>query len=224
MYEDWIDPLLVAARNAGLSLEVLHIIAAHDESTKQEALSQCSSRGIPLTILESKEPDRDSLTRVWNEERYRLMAALRETCLDEVRRRGPDWWLSIDSDALLAPDALVRLLACMDRYDVTGARCYMSPPPGREFPSYGHLKGNALWNRTDATEGDFPVPVVMAVKLFSPKAYEIAHYESHPAGEDVGFSKLATAAGLRLGWCADARVKHVMAPEYLSEVDPRVGF
>ncbi len=84
------------------------------------------------------------------------------------------------------------------------------------------LKGESLYARIDAETGTFPVDCIMGSKVLSPAAMAIS-YSPAFSGEDVGWSMNATAAGLNLGWCADARARHAMSPEMLTAPDIRVG-
>jgi hypothetical protein len=63
----------------------------------------------------------------------------------------------------------------------------------------------------------------MAGVLMGPRAYAI-DYRYDTSGEDVRWALNAKAAGVGLWWCASARAKHIMSPEGLDLVDPRVGW
>ena len=221
MYQQWLDYLLAACRNTDLVPEVVHSVPAHDQELQQEILSYCSTRGVAVDLIPVKEPQRVD-RRVWNLERFGHMVELRNRVLQVVRDTEPSYFWSLDSDILPQFDALSKALEHMDRFDAVGMRCYMAPN-GREFPSYGMLRNDRLINRRDTEDGCFPVDCVMASKLMSPAAYEI-DYQVGQDGEDIGWSMACTAVGLKLGWNATSVAKHVMAPELLDRVDPRIGW
>jgi hypothetical protein len=149
------------------------------------------------------------------------MVELRNRLLQIVRLLDPPLFLSLDSDILLHPDALRNMIESTDRFDVVGGKAFMTST-GSACPSWGFPTTGGGIHRSDAY-GVFAVDIVMAIKLLTPKAYEV-EYEFHGHGEDVGFSRNCRAAGLALG--ADARVcnKHVMTPEWLERIDERCGF
>jgi hypothetical protein len=142
-----------------------------------------------------------------------------EVVRDEIQ---PDFYASIDTDIFLHETALALALEQMPNWAAVGIRSYMSPSPDRSFPSYGMLKGESLWNRVDAETGTFQVDCIMASKVLSPAAMAIP-YRVASSGEDPGWSLACKEAGLRLGWCADAKARHAMSPEMLDAPDIRVG-
>lgn len=162
-------------------------------------------------------------TRRWDQPRYLEMVGLRNRLLGAVREFEPAFFLSIDSDILLHPDALNMLLEDMEKddYDAIGSRCYMTPT-GRSCPSWARVSSQGSLQRYDST-GYFPVQVIMALKLMRPSAYAV-DYELHVQGEDTGWSLACQRAGLRLGWDGRFGSKHVMQPYLLRRLDPRVGF
>lgn len=161
--------------------------------------------------------------RVWNTRRYSELAQLRNELLREVRDYAPDYYLSIDSDILIAPGVLPNLLSDMDQFDAVSGKVYLSPPPYTAVPNYGVWSQAASMQRNGDTVGPCPVDVIMALKLMSPAAYGI-NYAGNDHGEDIGWSKRAKEAGLKLGFDGRIISKHVMRPDLLDEIDLRVGF
>jgi hypothetical protein len=154
--------------------------------------------------------------------RYKHLASLRNRLLTRVREMSPELYLSLDSDLLLEPEALLIAKAQVAAYAALGFKTYMTPQ-GINCTSHAQLVDNMLRSREDASEGCFPVDVIMAAKLMTEPAYWI-DYDSHPQGEDVGWSAACHQNGLRLGWSADARAKHVMHKSLLDSIDPRLGW
>ena len=71
--------------------------------------------------------------------------------------------------------------------------------------------------------GVIPVDVIMAIKLMTPEALQ-EDYCFDTNGEDIGWSKSATAQGLKLAFDGRVCSKHVMRPGQLEKLDPRCGF
>lgn len=173
-------------------------------------------REVYLSWVE--ESEHTPTDRTWNPHRYHRMVYVRNELLDVVRKIGPDYFFSLDSDILLHPDTLVNLLESIDRFDAVGGKTYMTPF-GNQFPSYGYMPGLKRFDES----GVFPVDVIMAIKLLSPLAYKV-DYMYHDYGEDIGFSLACLDKGLRLGWDGRTTSKHVMDPAGLDRIDERCGF
>ncbi len=145
-----------------------------------------------------EEPDRTEDKRDWTQPgRFERMAYLRNALLEEVRLVNPTWFLSLDSDIVLHPDAVVNLLETSDRFDAVGGKLYMN---GRDrYPSYGMLEYPFGGLHRPDSDGVLKVDVVMACVLMNPSAFGVAYFD-HPQGEDVGWSIAARKLGLTLGW------------------------
>lgn len=161
--------------------------------------------------------------RVWNKQRYSELAQLRNELLREIRDYAPDYYLSIDSDILIAPGVLPNLISDMDQFDAVAGKVYLSPPPFTSVPNYAKWGSSGSMQRYGETVGPCPVDVIMALKLMSPAAYNV-NYAGSDHGEDIGWSRRAQAAGLKLGFDGRIISKHVMKPDFLGEIDQRVGY
>lgn len=215
----WFDHVEQAARNA--EEEPLYVfVGDRSDPSIFLAIAECSARRRGLVLVQVTEDMGRSDHRKWDMERYQRMAWLRNQMLAAVRFTRPLWFLSLDSDILLHPDALVNLLESAQRFDAVGGKAYMTTQ-GLHAPSYGVFTNSGM--RRPESEGVFPVDVIMAIKLMTPSAYAI-DYEAEHRGEDIGWSKAARAAGLALGWDGRVTSKHVMAPFWLQKVDPRCGY
>jgi len=170
-----------------------------------------------MSVPNMKGDDR----RVWDQTRYRYMTDLRNLVLRATRDLEPDAFLSIDSDILLHQDHLALMINDLSSYDAVGGKCYMTTT-GTKYPSWARLGRDGQLLRSDAS-GSFRVEVIMALKLMGPNAFAV-DYESDPQGEDVGWSKACTRAGVRLGWNGQVCSKHALGPHMLNSVDVRVGF
>lgn len=213
----WYKHAVAAARKAQVKPSFVLVGDPISDAPTFNALDQVNNHSV--TVL--PEYEGHSGLRDWNPKRYQRMVYLRNRLLGVVRSEGPDYFLSLDSDILLHPDAITALLAATDRFDAVGGKCYMTST-GVHCPSYAKLPRNGGFHRTES-EGTFAVDVIMAIKLMSPKAYNVDYQTDHH-GEDTGWSKAARLAGVKLGWAGSVVSKHVMAPESLDKVDKRVGF
>lgn len=178
----------------------------------------CENRTVRFVWYAESE-DRDD-RRVWNALRYHHMVELRNTLLRMVRSMAPTHFLSLDSDILLHPQSLLDMFESIDRFDAVGGKAYLST--GRVCPTWANVSPLGGLIRKDA-EGVFPVQAIMAIKLMTPKAYNV-DYRFHEQGEDIGWALACREAGVRLGWDGRTTNKHVMHPEKLFEVDKRCGY
>lgn len=200
----------------------LFVVDPTDDEDTTEILKATS--GYPSAVIPVKEPERDD-ERVWNPSRYQHMVFLRNRLLEFTRSAGPRWFLSLDSDVLIHEAAIYNLMETMEKekWDAVGGRTYMTRL-GRDtrWPSCGVFTSQGQMRRPDSG-GVNPVDVIMAIKLMSPMAYNV-DYQYHKLGEDIGWSLAVKEAGGKIGWDGRVVSKHVMSPEHLAVVDPRVGF
>lgn len=174
-----------------------------------------------LVVVDEPEDTRRDDLRDWDHERFHRMVELRNRLLGRVRELQPDYFLSLDSDILIHPQALDAMKACTDRWHAVGSKTYMTHR-GTSHPSYATLTRMQGMHRPDAT-GTFAVDVIMAIKLMTKDAYSV-DYRWARQGEDIGWSKACREQGLKLGWVGEMASKHVMLKEHLHVVDPRCGY
>lgn len=217
---EWILPTWFAhVRNAALiaGLDPQFVFVCHRTDRSWDVLLH---QAPDATMIEAPFA-RGRDTRQWDPPRYQQMVDLRNQLLTAVRAQGPDLFLSLDSDILLHPDQLKLMIECLDRFDAVGGRCYMTSS-GTRFPSWGRLTRAGGLQRIDS-DGTFAVEVIMAIKLMTPQAYAV-DYAFDLQGEDIGWSRNAARAQLRLGWDGRTIAKHVLAPHLMTPRDARVGF
>ena len=213
---EWAKFASLSARNADVKFEFMFVVSPLD----QGVLDVVEEIKEPTTIVFSDEKDEPD-ERVWNPSRYEHMARLRNQLLTEVRKKTPDFFLSLDSDILLHPQALTNMIESATLYNAIGGRTYMTPK-GRWCPSFSYLYPNGGLNREDFDNVRI-VDVIMAIKLMTKSAYAV-NYVGHHQGEDIGWSKNCKASHVSIG--ADGRVvsKHVMDKSMLDKVDERCGY
>lgn len=212
----WFNHVEEACSVAGVEANFLFLVPEKDEETV-DCIGEYSNTTIALESNEVYAGDHH-----WNQTRYKNMVELRNELLAWVRIKHPDYFLSLDSDILLHPEAIKNLLEDMENYDywAVGSKCYLSRT-GTKFPNAGTWLGRGF-RRAD-TRSVSKVGVIMAAKMMKPEAYNI-DYRLHSMGEDLGWSAAVREAGGTLGF--DGRVinKHVMDEFRLDQVDNRIGW
>lgn len=180
---------------------------------------------------EFSEPVAAETRTNWTRERLSHMADYRNRLLGLVRAQQPDYFLSVDSDILLHPCALMTLLETIntthmvkggpEKFDAVGGKTFLSEG-SRHITTWANLNPQGGLRREDS-KGVFSCEVIMALKLMTPAAYNV-DYVYHPYGEDIGWSNSCRDAGLILGWDGRVISKHVMHQEDLHKIDRRVGW
>lgn len=218
--EQYKQYLEASTRNAGVELDVLFL--AYREDDPQWLVDAYPSAEIEFTDLHSEPGDHH-----WSQRRYHHMSELRNELLSHVRQREPEIFLSLDSDVLLHPQAIKSALGIFDAQPelwAVGTKCYLSKRSER-YPNAGYWSRRGhpgMWNRS---LGNRPVraDVLMASTLMKPSAYN-TDYRFHNQGEDLGWSIAIHEQGGKMFFDPSVVSKHVMAPELLHEIDPRVGY
>ena len=214
-HREWIpDRWFEAAEVAlsGVDHSYLFVVAADDIAS----ISRIEARGDTTIILTDETPRQD--VRDWdNPDRLQHMVGVRNTLLSAVREESPEFFLSCDSDILLHPLSVERMLEIYAAHDAwaVGSKAYMTPR-GKSHPNYGlWVSGGQHFSRRDS-EGVLKVGVLMAVKMMDPRAYAV-DYEFHPKGEDLGWSQAVARAGGHMWWDGSVLNRHVMSPSALDE-------
>ena len=162
--------------------------------------------------------------RNWRPDRIKRMVKLRNQLLAKVREKEPDYFLSLDSDILIAPDAFEKGLELFEDESVwaVGLKCWMTPE-GLLYPSNAmRQKADPKYARLKVSKPT-EVDIIMAAKIMDPRAYNI-DYKFEQFGEDGGWSEEVIAAGGKLMWDGRIPNKHVMERYLLEEADERVGW
>lgn len=219
---DWFAHVETACHHAGLVPGYVFGMGEGDESL--DALDADVTLYRSITVVDTGEPEGETVERGWHDQaRLRHMVTIRNLVLAEVRRLAPDLFLSLDSDILLHPQALVEMVESTERFGAVGGATFMSAT-GEEFPNCGWVEGMTGFSRHYMEHaGVIPVGVIMAAKLMTPAAYNV-DYTFSLQGEDIGWSVAAGEAGVRLGWDSRHVSKHVMSAAALEPVDARCGF
>lgn len=219
--DQWVGHLVTAMDFAGRNDLIIYMLVPHDDEPTAEAIGEaCSLHHVELILERSDEPmikGRDWTTLG----RYEQIMKARNVMLVTIREMAPDLFLSIDSDIMIGVHVLDGLIHDLDRFDAVAGKLWLSLD-NDDIVNYGMILPGGGMNRGNY-DGCFPVDVIMALKLMTPKAYWI-DYEYDQRGEDLGWSRNAKAAGLRLGWDGSLISKHIMYPDLIDKFDKRVGW
>lgn len=228
--EQWVNHVAWATVEAGINdgnVELLFV--AHEDDPTIELLEKSASVfGLKTSFLGDEEDPTD-IKRMWTKGRIETMVRVRNTLLEGVREREPDYFLSLDSDILLndrAIRAMLRLFQTLkhkgDGPSATG-HCVHLHHLSKDYPNYAMIS-NAGRLQRHMHEGEIPnVHVLMAAKLMNPHAYAV-DYEYDRRGEDIGWSNAVRTHGMHLAWTGKVVSKHCMKPSHLDSIDPRVGY
>ena len=219
----WFTHVSLAADTAGVDLEFVFVGARDDPS--HEAIAQhCPGTWKYVDSQEQVQPERAHL---WNPTEYRHMTNMRNFLLHAARQTEPDYFLSLDSDILLHEDALANLIETAESgWDAVGGKCWMTEI--MDACSYLVVFNAHSYVRPDVS-AVIPADVIMAIKLMGPKALA-QDYVFDVWGEDVGWSRAAQEAGLKLAFDGRVCSRHVMSQRdrdgrlWSETVDPRCGF
>ena len=220
----WILPQWHEAVQAALpsDMKAQYIFAIPSWDTDSLALAKQWKAEIIVT--EEEKPDRDP--RRWvDKQRYNEMADLRNKILRRIRQICPRFYLSLDSDILLAPTALQEMIETyeLNEAHAVGGFTFLDSmdPTCTNFAMWDNELGTKF-RRVEAP-GQHPVDVIMAIKLMGNLAYNI-NYQYHDLGEDFGWATAAKRAKVRIFCDGRSPSKHVMQPKWLDIVDKRVGY
>ena len=215
----WFEHCYISAENAQVDIEFVFVASKNDKDSLDVVTHKNS------TIVMVDEAIRKD-HRTWNISRYEHMCFLRNSLLSEVRTIAPTYFLSLDSDILLHPNAISSLLDASQQHPgawAIGGKCYLSTAT-RYHPNMGTFKQGQsdTFTRKDSN-ALHPVDILMAIKLMKPESYNI-DYVVNRLGEDIGWSKQVIAAGGSFFWDGRVANKHIMDKKLIDKFDERVGF
>ncbi len=206
--ERWLDAVEGMITLAGVEAEIICVYTPSEDDT----LPILRRRGVEVIRGPQLTRNRDRIdNHTWGDQNGEIgyMAHLRSLLQYEAARRSFDYFFSLDSDIIPTPHTLQVLIDHAERYqaDVVAPLVDLNKEnlDGRN-PSWNfRRRANYEWDDEHPqydlyevpTNGDpFEADAVMAAMLLGPKAFN-NQWEYHPQGEDLGFAKNATAAGLK---------------------------
>lgn len=220
---NWILPIwrehVLESLPSDINLRFAFVIGADD----LESISAISSWG-DASIIPIQEPTL-KFNRNWGDKtRYHHMVFIRNTLLTYVRIKRPDLFLSLDSDILLGKETLSQLVDTIQNKDfgAVAGLTYLDRTD-KLCTNVGNYRPDSSSYKRVVSNGVHEVDILMAIKMMTPEAYNI-DYSYHRLGEDLGWSKNAKEAGLKLGMDGRTPNKHIMKPEDLDRIDKRVGW
>jgi hypothetical protein len=223
--DTWFEALLKSIDGLGEPVETALLMNyADSEDGTREIIGRWAVHFDSLHLIYDHGNDHEK-QRAWRFDRYVTMSRLRNKLLESVREIEPDYYLSLDTDMILQPDTLKKLFEALDAqpFDGIAPMAYMTP----RGTTYPNAINSDLQTRPPLPEGHpevVPVSVCFGTVLMRPSLYNGVDYSAHNMGEDIGWGKSALEAGLSMALHTGAKIKHVMTPEMLREVDPRVGY
>jgi len=154
---------------------------------------------------------------------YRHMAYVRNLLRERALHERADFLLSVDGDVLVPPGLLVDLVA-QDRPICAALVCNEPDGPTAKSPQERYAwnvldfladrtRAHHLGQQTDFRLGG-PCDVTGACCLYSYDALKKAKWAPDPAGEDIGFCRIARGAGFR-AWYRPTVCPHMMTPGML---------
>lgn len=218
----WFEHVEVAAARAGFEPDFVFVGDPERDPATWDVIDKFADYHTVYPVL-VHENDM-VVDRRWEFARYERMAWLRNQMLEQVRDVMPTWFLSLDSDIMLHPDAIARMIETAGTsaaFDAVGSKAYLRTR-GTRYPNWAKLDPAGHLVRSDFG-GVMRVDVLMAIVLMKPDAYEV-DYRVHALGEDIGWGLACKEAGVLLGFDGTVTSKHVMLREGLEIIDPRVGF
>lgn len=225
----WFAHVLEACEHADATPTFVFVVDPADETHAAISERWCDGHDVRLVLVDEApiEPNErgEVVIRSWlTRSRLDHMVEVRNLLLAEVRRIRPQFFWSVDSDILVAPWALASAVEFITNFNAVGSLTWMHHV-GTHFPNFGFWDpANGGFRRMPADRGGrYATEVIMALKLMDPAAYGV-DYEYHHDGEDLGWSLACRRRGLALGIDGAEPSKHVMAPDMLDAVDPRLGW
>lgn len=214
----WLEHAATSAEVAGV--EYSFVLLGGIEDPTFAVVEQLPEYDVACVYVDE---DRTFDRRDWRQSRFQRMTELRNRLLGFVRQNKQDYFLSLDTDVLLHPEAITNMIATQEEmgWDAVGGYCYLTQ--NRACPSYAHLPSPVFLNRPDLHRTIARCDVLMAIALMTEKAWSI-DYEFNGKGEDIGHALAMRRARLRVG--VDARVinKHLYQRDMLDRIDGRCGW
>ena len=202
---DWFE----AVEAQGVDVEYLFIYTPGSDETEEVLLQHTTN----ILIEPTGRSETEIAGHLWGDiNKYAYMAHMRNELLRNAHAMGADYFFSLDSDIILPPDGLKRLLS------------YASTHPGVVAPKVNMSWGATNWNVMSWVDPKYPrmaerslVPpktgqhhVVMAAMLLDRDAIDRGLWVAHHQGEDIGFSVHAWKEQIPLWWVEEIHCQHWM--------------
>jgi len=198
-----------------ITYDILCILSPSDDNT--EALLLGGGADVVYHLADGR-PASAIVGHHWGDlASYTYMASLRNLLLDHAAARNPTYFFSWDSDILLPPATLEKLIECEQAQPGIYA-------PSVSMSQDGTHLNTMQWqardrqgipiqaHRTPPPRHTAQVDVIMAAMLIERRFFHVK-WAPHPQGEDVGYSLNADRLSVPLYWVPEIRGTHIMRPD-----------
>lgn len=215
----WFDS--VCANVTPSKTGLVFVVPPEDQRTR-DVIERRGAEFAFVEVVRDRAPAHDRRERL--EDNHATLARARNALLKEVQQVGPKWYLSWDSDLLIAPRVLAKLKS--SGKPVTTVWTWlnrMQPRRGRHWDDERSQLLEVVWQEPVAATAmeweaerrahHFPsnefgeraaglwrCDVALAFQLMAPAAYARASYAPHPHGEDIPFNWQLKELGVDR-WC-----------------------
>ncbi len=188
-----------------------------------ETLDIIQDHAPDAVIILAEEGDH-STDRNWGKRsRIETMADMRNALLRHVRQKQPAYFLSLDSDVLVAPwDDSKRLFESAGlRFDAISPLTFLG---AGDVANAFHWRGDHVTRLDKAKRYGEPqvADVLAAAILMTPAAYNYGSYGYDMLGEDIYWAKSIRNDPIKLGFDSSVVFDHVMSEDQLHTNDARV--
>jgi hypothetical protein len=205
------------------SHSILKDFVKQNQDYKSIKIDVLNNSNLPRNFDNRTENTRHNLTYQW-------LSELRNKMLDECINSDCDYLISIDSDILVNPEAVNKLIS--QNLDICAGLIYngyyQSPQEPHKFPNilkrsnhgYAHFCNYYVKNPLEAPENklveiDFTGAIIAISKNVC--ANTKIRYFSADQGEDESFSKTAQQQGYKLFCSLDNYNQHIMGQSFLQK-------
>lgn len=165
-----------------------------------------------------------STERNWGKQsRLETLAYMRNFLIAQVNLDKPDFYLSLDSDILVAPWEQSKVLFETE-YDAISPLVFLGKGDIGNAWTLNDRGGHQRILAARRYGVEQRVDVIAAAKLMKPQAYEASRYGYDKYGEDFYWASEMRRDGLSMALNSSVIFKHVMDEDSLYQVDPRVGW
>ena len=213
---EWYDAIVTQQAYEGIPFRELYVAAlcsASDDDTEQLLLE----RGVKL-IYDDRPGRKDSEINghFWGDmATFEYMADLRNKLVEYALAADFDYFFSLDSDIILPPGALARILSFAQDHPglvAPAVRMQFAQPPDQPV-AWNVMKWVDKERPTNATgrdsNPDGSADVIMAAVLMDRRGME-ARWRAHQQGEDIGLCLDAHSKGIQRWWMSDIYCEHLM--------------
>lgn len=190
--------------------------------SEDDTLDIITERAGSHLVFPYNEGDHSTKRNWGDQSRLETMADMRNFLISQVILNSPDFFLSLDSDILVAPWESSKVLF-ETTYDAVAPLVYLGAGDiSNGFYFRGDHHRRLPQKRMYGVEQR--IDVIAAAKLMKPLAYRNSIYGYNRYGEDFYWARELSRANISLAFNSSVSFKHIMSPDKLDVVDPRIGW